>query len=280
MKNIFLLLSLFNSLLFFGQDKLVFDTKFTQSEDKWVAFPADSTGAYGYGFIYIDLQAGLTLDYAGKFKIGSDGKFESTTKAATASMKYRLQPNNTLVAVIPDSHFAELKLAKFPDWLKIDKGDEKSIGYFYKLGYIYNGLKECQKGLELLQKAEKIDPDYKGLRVELAFSYNCLGNFEKSIAILKMALKKEPNNAYINKELIYSQINNNQIEIAITTYEKSVTELLDKTYNSENSFNILGAFYRKGNLDQFNKWIEKTKIDEDQKFKGYIAQMKNELEKK
>lgn len=85
---------------------LTFDKRFVESEDKWVAFMPGKDSAYG--FIYIDAQAGLTLDYEGDFKILSTGEFIQTKHDST-NIKIRLKPNNFLVAFIPADKYKELK---------------------------------------------------------------------------------------------------------------------------------------------------------------------------
>ena len=60
-----------------AQTILNFDKRFVQSEDKWVAFEPEEDSSYAYGFIYIDEEAGLTLNYEGTFKISSTGEFEA-----------------------------------------------------------------------------------------------------------------------------------------------------------------------------------------------------------
>ncbi|ESU18690.1 hypothetical protein FCR2A7T_20920 [Flavobacterium cauense R2A-7] len=277
MKKLILFIVLFSTIYSVAQDKLNFNTKFTQSEDKWVAFSADSLGSHIFGFIYIDSEAGLTFDYSGSFKIDSNGKYLLKKKEMEGAIKHRLQPNNVLVAIIPESHFAELGVSKFPEWLKYYKEDENTIERLYKWGYMYNGWGECAKALEFLEKANKINPDYKGLRVELGFSYNCLGQSQKAISILKAALKTEPKDAYIYKELLYSQIHNDQLDDAVKTYDKVVAEIADKTYNAENAFNILGVYFRQKNIKKFNEWIKKTQIDNDKKFGPYVERLKKEL---
>ena len=279
MKNILLTIFFLSTLNCFSQDKLIFNTKFVQSEDKWVAFEADSVGSHNFGFIYIDSQAGLTLDYAGTFKIDNNGKFIIKKKELDGSMKVRLQPNNRLVAIIPESHFSELAISKFPEWLKYYKENENSIERLYKWGYMYNGWGECAKALEFLEKANKINPDYKGLRVELGYSYNCLNQSEKAIIILKEAIKHEPKDAYIYKELLYSQIHNNQLKEAIETYEKILKVVEDKTYNAENAYNILGEYFRQKNIEKFYEWIAKTEIDKDKRFGPYVEKLKSALNK-
>jgi len=277
MKNILLTITFLTAICCVAQDKLNFNSKFIQSDDKWVAFPADSLGSYSFGFIYLDTEAGLTFDFAGSFKIDNGGKFIVKKKGNESSMKYRLEPNNTLVAIIPESHFTELQVSKFPDWLKIYKENENSINRLYRWGFTYNAWGECTKALEFLKKAEKINPDYKGLRVEIAFSYNCLNQYQNAIDILKTAIKLEPNNAYNYKELLYSQIHNKQLDDAIATYDKIEKEVTDKTYNAENAFNILGEYYRQKKIDKFNQWIAKTQIDKDKRFASYVEKLKKEL---
>lgn len=279
MKSFAFSIMLLATVFCIAQDELKFDTKFTQSEDKWVAFPADSVGSHIFGFIYIDSEAGLTLDYAGSFRIENDGKFILNKKEVEGSMKYRLQPNNVLVAVISESHFDELEISEFPDWLKYYKEDENSLERLYKWGYMYNGWGECAKALGFLEKAKSINPEFKGLRVELGYSYNCLKEYQKAMEILKEAVKSDPNDAYTNKELLYAQINNNQLDEAILTYERIIQDVSDKTYNAENAFNILGAFYKQKEVEKFHKWIEKTGVDKGERMRPYVEQLKSELER-
>lgn len=263
-----------------AQEKLNFNTKFTQSEDQWVAFPADSLGEHNFGFIYIDEQAGLTFDFQGSFQIDQKGSFTYKKKKIDGKLKYRLEPNNTLVAIIPESHYSELEITKTPDWLHLYKTNENSIERLYKWGYMYNGWGECAKALTFLNKAYEMQPDYKGLRVEIAYSYNCLENYTDAISILKAAVQSEPNDAYIYKELLYAQVHNHQLNDALLTYQKIINEVKDQKYTSENAFNILAEYYSRNDLKSFNAWVEKTKIDKDKLFGPYVEKMKQELKQK
>lgn len=51
MKNFIFIIALLTSFYCVSQNDLKFDTKFTQSEDKWVAFRPDSVGSHIFGFI-------------------------------------------------------------------------------------------------------------------------------------------------------------------------------------------------------------------------------------
>ena len=218
----------------------------------------DKDSSYAYGFIYSDAQAGLTLNYEGNFKISQTGVY-IPKKLDSTNMKVRLQPNRVLVAFIPDNKFSELKISAIPEWLKYYKTDTASVERLYRWGFMYNGWDECAKGLTYLERAEKINPDFKGLAVELAFSYNCLNQFDKAILVLQNALTTNPTDAYINKELIYAQIKSGQLDKAAESCKKAIAVCTDKSYNGENCYNLLHNFYEKKDKTNFSLWLIETK---------------------
>ncbi|WP_281637472.1 tetratricopeptide repeat protein [Flavobacterium marginilacus] len=279
MKIFILIISLFTSICCTAQDKLDFNLKPIDCEDKWVVFPSDLSGSYSYGFVYMDNQTGLTFDFAGTFKINSSGKFLISKKEADRTMKFRLQPNKSLVAIIPESYFAEFDISKTPDWLKAYQESENAADKLFRWAITYNIWNECAKGLTYLEKVKTIDPNYKGLKTEIAFSYNCQKQYENAITVLKEAIKQTPDDAYAYKQLLYSQVYNNQLPDAIKTYYKIEKDITDKTYKSENAFNILCAFYSQNNLKKFNEWLNLTQVDKDERFKPYIEKFKQDLEK-
>lgn len=272
MKN-YLILILFASIFSYGQNSLVFDKKIVQSEDKWVAFPADSLGSYNFGFIYIDSQAGLTLDYEGSFVIDKNGKFNLQKKEIEGSMKYRLEPNKVNIAFIPNDKLSDLGVKEIPDWLKFYKEDENTTERQYKLGYMYNAWGECEKALEFLNKAYILDRKYNGLRTELAYSYNCLGNYKKAIEYIMESIQEEPVTSYLIKELIYSQAKNGDLSDAENTFNLFDTKISDKTYKSENAYNILQGYYLKKDIFNFNRWLKESNLNNDERFHAYTEQM-------
>jgi tetratricopeptide (TPR) repeat protein len=241
-----------------AQPVLIFDKHYVESEDKWVAFQPGKDSSYVYGFIYIDEQAGLTLNYEGTFKVLTTGEF-IPTKIDNASYKVRLQANNVLVAFIPETKFHELQITETPEWLQSYKSDTNSVARLYRWGFLYNGWDECAKALTYLERAQKIDPTYKGLAVELAFSYNCLSQFDKGILILQNALKEKPADPYINKELVYALTESGQQEKAAESCKAAIAICTDKTYNGEMCYNLLHNYYLKKDKAGFLLWLEETK---------------------
>lgn len=263
-----------------AQSFLKFDKRYVQSEDKWVAFEKDKDSSYAYGFIYIDAQAGLTLNYEGTFKITPTGEF-LPKKIDSMNMKVRLNPNNVLVAFIPENKFQELKIPAIPEWLKFYKTDSNSVARLYRWGFMYNGWNECAKALTFLEKAENIDPTFKGLAVELAYSYNCLNRYNDAASILQVALGNNPKDAYTNKELIYAQVKSGQLDKASESCKNAIAVCTDKTYNGENCYNLLHEYYLKKDKENFNLWLAETKKwnAENDKLIKSIEFMKNELNK-
>jgi tetratricopeptide (TPR) repeat protein len=263
-----------------AQTVLNFDKRFVESEDKWVAFQKDKDSSYLYGFIYIDEQAGLTLNYEGNFKILPTGEF-IPKKLDSTNFKIRLQPNNVLIAFIPKSKFQELQITAVPEWLKYYKTDTNSIERLYRWGYMYNGWDECAKALTYLERAQKINPKFKGLEVELAFSYNCLSQFDKAITVLQDVLKRNPTDAYINKELIYAQIESSQLDNAAESCKRAISMCVDTSYNGENCYNLLHNFYEKKDKANFMLWLNETKkwTAGDEKKMRSIKIMEKELTK-
>jgi tetratricopeptide (TPR) repeat protein len=194
-------------------------------------------------------------------------------------MKVRLKANNVLVAFIPESKFEELKIDSIPDWLKFYKTDTNSIARLYRWGFMYNGWDECSKALTFLEKAQYIDPNYKGLAVELAYSYNCLGQYNNAATVLQTALKNDPKDAYTNKELVYALVKSGQLDKALASCKNAIANCTDKTYNGENCYNLLHEYYVRKDKENFTLLLGETQkwnAGNDKLLKS-IETMKNEL---
>ena len=236
-----------------AQPSLVFNKRFVECEDKWVAFETDKYGYMQYGFIYIDEKMGLLLHHEGMFKPKRDSTYQ-IKKLNAAMIKTRLAPNNIKVAIIPESLYNDLQIDSIPAWLKNYKANSNSVSRLYQWGYFYNSWNECKKALDFLLKAKSIDAKHKGLSAELAYSHNCLNEYDKALAILEDAIKDDPTDAYSNKEYIYALVNIKDINKAIEQYHKSIALKVAETYNDENCYNIQRYFYQQKDEKNFNIW--------------------------
>lgn len=207
--------------------------------------------------------------------------FINVNKAISINIKTRLEPNNVLVAFIPKSKFKELKITAVSEWLKYYKTDTNTVERLYLWDFTYNGWNECAKALNYLQKAQKIDPNYKGLSMELAYSYNCIGQYDNAVSVLKYALKVNPKDAYTNKELIYAEIKSGRLSQASESCKNAISVCTDKKYNGENCYNFLHEYFIKNDKINFNKWLNETKkwnANNDKLIK-YITTMETKINK-
>lgn len=282
MKNILLLFTLITTTIN-AQDILKFNKRNVECEDKWVAYQKDNEGAYNFGFIYFDEQAGLTLNYGGKFKIDENGKFNlmPSQKNETNEFKMRLQPNKIIIAEIPEEKFKELAIEKIPSWLSNYKGDENSVYHLYRRGFMYNAANEIETALTYLEKAEQLDANYKGLQTELSFSYNALGKYDKAENSLKKAIAQNPKDCYTYKELAYAYTKQLKFDKASETYTSMVTICGGNNYVAETAHNLAYQYFVSKDKVNFNKWkleTEKWSKPEDQLSKNVVA-MEAELNK-
>jgi tetratricopeptide (TPR) repeat protein len=267
-----------------AQNILKFDKKNTQCEDKWVAFQMQKDSTYMYGFIYIDYQAGLTFNYEGSFKVDSKGNFKkekSSINNKTTAMKVRLQPNRVALAEIPESKFKELDIQKEPEWLEVYKVDKNNIEVLYHYGYMYNGYEECEKALTYLEKAEKINPNFKGLQTELAFSYNALGKYDKAINALQISIKNDPKDCYSLKELAFSYNYLEQLDKSAEVYNTMVSICSEKTFIQETAHNLAYQYFKIKDIQKFDFWDKEARkwSNKENQFTKNLDGMKSELSK-
>lgn len=279
MKYLLLLITLIVTNLN-AQNILKFDKRNVQCEKKWIARQIDKDSIYTFGFIYIDSQAGFTFNYEGKFKIDKNGKF-NRVKEEPISLKQRLAPNRIALAEIPEEKFKELNIEKEPSWMKFYKGDENSVEHLYRWGYLYNGYEEIEIALIYLEKAEKINPNFKGLQTELAFSYNASGNFDKAEIALQKELIDNPNDCYTLKELAYTNTKSKHFDKAKVTFDKMVEACSEKNYIKETAYNLAYEYFKIKDKEKFSYWKKEAEkwVETKNNLSDNLDKMEAELNK-
>ena len=245
----------------FAQSGLLFKTKYFRAEDNWVAFPKkEKDDSYLYGFVYLDEQAGFTLQVGGTFRIDETGKYIPEKKdTPTANIKLRLTPNTADVAIIKDDKLAELGVDKVPNWLKYYKESKDKVAGLVARGYQYNHIGGSDLAIPLLEEAYGIDPDAKGLNFELSFAYNATKDYKSAETILVKAIEKEPKNVLLYKELLYAYVYQDKLSDAENIYKKSTEEVKDNTFKAEMAFNMAQAYYQKRDKENFKIWAKITR---------------------
>lgn len=240
--------------------ELKFDTKYFNAVDKWVAFPKkDTDSTYAYGFIYLDNQAGFTFNYETIFQIKEQKLLNIKRDSTIGFMKYRLEPNTSLVSVLTDYQISALNLPKQPEWLSTYKRNSEEVDYLKNEGYHYNHVGACEQALKPLLKAYEIEPHLKGLEFELAYAYNHLRQYENAIPIIERAIENDPKNFYFYRELGFSYANLNKIKDAERIYRKGIKMSDNDFEKSEMAVNMAQAYFKLKNKKKFDEWAELTR---------------------
>jgi tetratricopeptide (TPR) repeat protein len=117
-----------------------------------------------------------------------------------------------------------------------------------------------------LEKAEKINPNFKGLQTELAFSYNAINQYDKAETALVKSLEYDPKNCYSLKELAYANTNLNHLVKAKETFEKMALICSEKNFIQETAYNLAYEYYKikdKINFEYWKKEAEKWSAEKN-----------------
>ncbi|EDP98504.1 tetratricopeptide repeat protein [Kordia algicida OT-1] len=281
--TLFAILFIYNSSFAQKENaRLKFDKKYYEAVDKWVAFIGDEENAkISVGFIYIDQQAGFTMNYECDILPTPDGVKKIATPD-TINLKLRLTPNAGKVAILTPIQRTALELPEQPDWLKIYKRDAQKVSYLTRIGYHYNHVGASQFALKPLLKAYEKDPHFQGLEFELSYAYNALEQFEKAIPVLKKAIENNPENYYFYRELGYSYKNLNRIEDAEAIYQRGILLSDNDFEKSEMAVNMAQTYFQLRNREKFDIWAKLTRefAEEGSRYAQFIDIFESNWDKK
>jgi tetratricopeptide (TPR) repeat protein len=255
MRYLYFILLLLSSNTF-AQSQLEFNKIQMECEDRWIAFQPEDNW-YTFGFIYVNEQAGPTMQYGGHFKILADGTFKLDT-TQMPNMKIRLEPNRKAVALIPASKLTDLKVEFTPDWLAAYKHDSLTAENLYRRGFMYNSWDLSAKALPFLEKAKQIDPTL-AVGTELAYTYNALGQYDKAIIAAKGDEAIATDKCYLYKEWAYSYTKLEQFTDAEGIYNTAVKACNDKNTIAEIAYNIAYTYSQLKDKTNFAKWATETR---------------------
>ena len=241
----------------YAQPVLKFDKRFVESEDKWVALRGKPGEPYSYGFVYVDSQAGFTMQAGGTFTIDAQGKY--IPSPMEHNVKVRLQPSQVKVALIPLDKLSELKVEFVPDWLKFYKSDTTSAAHFYRWGFTYNVWDYPAGALKFLKRAYQVDPKFNNLGTELGYTYNAIGQYNKAIEVLLASRSYSSDKCYAYKELSYAQMYSDQLAEAAKTASEGIAACDNKALKAEMAYNIAYRYHLIKNQADFELWSKETR---------------------
>ncbi len=260
MKKIFLIILFTISFLCKSQktaipSDLKFDTKYFDAKDKWVAFPkAEKDSSYLFGFVYLDNMAGFTFHTESMFYVDKNGIFVAEQADKSLRLISRLQKNTGKMALLSAERQKQLSLPAEPDWLNIYNTYDSQVEKLTRFGFHLNAINASESALDPLLKANKINPNFKGLAFELAFAYNHLGQFEKAVPIVEKALIKDSKNDILYKELGFSLLHLKRLSEAEVVYNKGINVSDSDAIKAEMAINITSGYFAQRNKTKFDEW--------------------------
>ncbi|MDR0830345.1 MAG: hypothetical protein LBN95_09610 [Prevotellaceae bacterium] len=277
MKNLVFIGFLLLSVPIFAQENdLNFDKRFINCEERWVAVQQNNENSYLLGFVFID-ENGLNLGIEGNFSIDENGDY-LLQKNLGKRQNIKLEPDNQQVALIPIERFSELDITTNPDWFRAMR-KIPTVQSFCNAGFIHNKWNNCYSALIYLKLAEDKGAKSREFFSEIIYSYNCLGDFTSAAEIGAKGVKKFPDDAVINREVIFAQANAGLATDAAKTCKKAMVKCTDRSYNGENCYNVLRAFYKQKDVKNFKSWLKSAKKfnSNNPETMNFIAEMEETL---
>ena len=244
---------------------LRYDVHMSDCENHWVALyhePKDS--GYMYGFVYIDPQAGFTLQHGGAFTVDGQGNYHEATdvlRRDKINLKIRLEQNG-VAALLPPRAIAQLGLAEKPDWLKFYEDKADPVTHKVSWGFFYNAIGDSRRAIDYLEPAYSERPDAPRVVFELTYAYNAVARPEDALRVSKKEFAKNPKDELLCREIAFADLNikgykeaTEQYPICIALCEDSDTARAEK---SELAMNLASAYEHMADTQNRDAWMKKA----------------------
>jgi tetratricopeptide (TPR) repeat protein len=223
---------------------------------------------YIYGFVYIDPQAGFTLDFGGEFTLNGDGSYHAVPDPVhsiqgdhPADFRIRLEQNG-VAALLPHRALEQLGLPDKPDWLKFYLDTADPVTHKVDWGFFYNAIGDSRRAVDYLESAYGENPDAPRVVIELAYAYNALARPVDALRVLKSEFAKKPKDESLCREMAYAYLKlksyreaTQQYPVCIALSDDSDTGRAEK---SELAMDLSAAYEGMGDTQNRDVWIKKA----------------------
>src|SRR5262245_37410726 len=234
------------------------NTTAADAENRWVAFPLRDRPGYSYGFVYIDTQAGFTVDTGGEFTIDPEGNYVKVPGSSPVGYRASVRlTTNPRVMILPVQAIGQLGLQATPDWLSVYRDTSDPIARGIGRGRAFNHIGASQRALVPLEEVLGTEPNAPGLAFELAYAYNVLGRFDRAAEVATAALQREPGNWVLCKEAAYAHRGAGRYGDAVEQYKRclAITPESDPERRAELAYNLAGTYRALAEHDQCRQWL-------------------------
>ncbi len=170
-----------------------------------------------------------------------------------------LKDLNSLVSVVPENKYKQLRIGALPDWFIEDNLGTMPVTELFMQGRVHFSTGKYEKAIVYYMRALEIDPNYSNLRLQLAKSYNKSANPNEAISYLKEAIEKEPKSYLLYKELAYTLILIGNNKEAKKVAKKGIRLCNKKKEKFQIAYLLAKQFYVKQDRKNFSSWVNKAK---------------------
>ena len=246
---------------------LRYNVHMSDCENHWVALyrqPDDRD--YTYGFVYIDPQAGFTLQYVGHFTIADNNNFQEAPNPLppdNLNLKIRLEGHNGIAALLPTRALEQLRLPAKPDWLAFYEDKADAVTHQVKWGFFYNDIGDSQRAIRYLEPAYRQNPNAPRVAFELTYAYNAVGQPSDAIRVSKDEFARNPKDELLCREIAFAYLHLKSYKEAAGQYQVCIALLPDsestRAEKSELSMNLSAAYGYLGDAANRDVWLQKAR---------------------
>ena len=267
---------MFSNVKSFAQNGLNFEVEVSSCEEKWVVCESQDDSSFQFGFVFPTI-GGITFRLEGGFTVDVNGVFV-LMPIEKVNKKVPLFGGMSVVALLPESKFSELKLGKFPTWYDKETNVSGSLIEIYTKGIVHNSKGEYDMASVFLNEAFLINPDYLNLRYQLAIALNGTRAYDKAIMLIEEALKLNPTSYELYKELSYSKMKIGEITSAEEFANKGIKLCGVDGEKCQMALNIAVYYSEIKDAKKFDQWVklaEKYATEGDRQFKQIALLISN-----
>jgi tetratricopeptide (TPR) repeat protein len=231
-------------------------------EGRWILSESPkSKDVRRLGYVYVDPNAGFTIESHSEVAVGPDGALVRRLDAleGKARLIIRVERNDPAVC-LSDDQTNQLGLPV--EWEYRDGyEDRRPPGPHYTAwASHYNEIGGFEHALEFVRLARAENYSSSTLDLEHGFALNALERYEQAIETLDQALKRYPEDIELTAELAYANLSLERYPLAIDLYRRALSHDKKRASSRRAEFagNIANAYGHLGDTKHEREWREKS----------------------
>lgn len=230
-------------------------------ENRWFLREVADPSIRLLGFVYVDPDAGVTIEDNGKVALSADGALVRMPDTRENKMRLIIRGvSNFEIACLSSEQASQLGLALVPDWLEFYKDKREPGPHNVAWASFYNHIGAFDKALEHLRIAGDSGFRSLALALERGFALNATARHQEAIEGLQPAVKAYPDDIRLLAELAYSHLRLRDFSRAIDLYQAALSRDAEgkSVLRWEYANNVALAYAALGDGTSASEWSRKA----------------------